>query len=118
MNVDRIERKLRAILAKDVLNLVTKKVQVPFLGDTYAVETLQAFLSDRIDILNKFKTLTDAEIAVIKDKAYKDLCKTCKPIGDAILNNSDSADDILPCGSSDYLRLCVLRLYMLGVENV
>lgn len=114
MNIERIERKLQAILAKDVSAIVVKKVKLPFLGDTYTTEDLQTFLNERLDILNKLKTLTDAEIIAIKDKAYKGLCRDCKVIGDAILggNPHDSA----ACGSADYLRLCILILYMLGVE--
>ncbi len=84
---DKLITKLDAILNKDVTDITAKHIYIPFLGNKYTQEELQAWLDEKSTLLSQIKisNLTDKQINTAITSVYNTLNAQDKLIADRII---------------------------------
>lgn len=107
--LDKLNTKLNAILAKDLDDIVARKVYLPFMGNSYTKAELQAWLDKRSGLLQKAKTLTEAQITQARKVVYNSLSAFDKLIADRII--AGEPYDFTPSDQDAYEKLVLIILY-------
>lgn len=85
INTVNLQRKLNAILNKDVDLIMAQKVYLPFVGDNYTRTQLTDWLAARSSLLEQAIGATDQQIQTIINTYYNSLDAADKLIADKII---------------------------------
>lgn len=111
INYDRLNTKLNAVLAKDTADITARKVNIPFLGDTYTEAQLKAWLKKVTDVLENVRdgAYTDQQIQTFMTNVYNSLSASDKLIADKIMAGESWNDT--PSDADNYDKLRAIMLY-------
>lgn len=85
VNQERLNTKLTALQNKDVAELVSGQITIPFLSKPYNSQNFQTWLNKRITRLQEVANKTDAEILAIRNTLYNGLNNAAKDVADKII---------------------------------
>ena len=87
---DKLNTKLKAIQDKDLDEIIANNTYIPYLGNSYTKQELQAWLDKRSDLLIKTRDEGELSLDSEKDTIYDSLTKDEKVIADKILINESN----------------------------
>lgn len=110
INLEKLQIKLDAVLAKDIDAIYAAKIYLPFLGNSYNKNQLRNWLKKSSYFLKEAKTFTQAQLDAYKDQIYASLSTEEKMVADTILNGEDIGTIDLSA-YANYDKLVLITLY-------
>ena len=114
INIERIDRLIASIEAKDIEAIVNGDVYIPSLGKTNTVPQVTNWLNKRIGYLETAKTMTQEQLDTFVDNYYNGMSTEEQTWADKILADEDYLG--IPEAIWEECVLFIVYKYITGVD--
>jgi len=111
INIEKLDRMLAIITAKDRDKIMSDRVYLPFMGNAYTRAELDAWLGTRITLLQVARNSNENHIIQERTTLLSTLNPNDRSIADLVISNSTWPANLIPSGKDGYEKLVKIILY-------